>query len=447
MAAMQVLQRWLLGGGWFIAASASVPAQQWGTPAPIAAPDFSVIQLDATIVMDRFGGAIAAWSQQSAGPQAAFQRVGGGWSAAQKLSGPKSFALDTTVAVGANGTAVALWVDVIPGRYGRTQMEAATLVPGGSQFSSADVLTPTDPTLSQPQVAVDGDGGVIAAWLHFDGTHRRVQVVERPAGGNWSTPFDLSSATKDAAWPRLAVDRNGHAVLAWLSTTPGSTSGRIEVALRTGGGLWSLPRGVSALTTNLWNPQVAIDATGRGAVVWEENSAIMAATQAGHRAPFMAPVQLSAVGEPSNWPSLAVDDAGHLAVAYSALLAPPVATHATRVVTRAAGASTWSAPRTLSDATLWWLEDVGPPQVAASADGSLLIVTWEDNLTTMVRAATYGAFFAGGKAWGPAQTIANDALWNDPLPVAAGPAGSARVLFANALSRYQSQLNALPLGK
>lgn len=428
-------------------AGPQAPAQQWGLPTPIAAPDFSVIQLDATVVMDRFGGAIAAWSQQSAGPQAAFQRAGGSWSTPTKLSGPKSFALDTTVAVGADGTAVALWVDVIPGRYGRTQMEASTLLPGATSWSSADVLSPIDKTLSQPQVAIDGRGNALVTWLHSDGTHLRVQAVERPAGGSWSAPVDLSSPSTNAGRPQLAIDALGHAVVAWRSSSSGGAPHRIEVALRSGDGRFTAPRTISAPANGVWGPQVAIDAFGRSAVVWEAGGAVLAATQSVRGGAFSSPLQLSAVGETSDSAALAADDAGNLVVAFRALLAPPIATHATRVVTRAAGATTWTAPRTLSGTSLWWMEDVGPPQVAASADGSLLLVTWEDNLSTMVRAASYGAFFVGGKAWGPAQTIADDALWDDPLPVAAGPNGSARVLFARALSHYQSQLNALPLGR
>ncbi len=429
-----------------VALGGTASAQNWGAPVPIAKPDFSVIQLDATVVMDRFGGTIAAWSQQSAGPQAAIKRAGSPWSAVTKLSGPKSTALDTSVAVGRDGTAVAIWVDIIPGRYGRTEIEAATLLPGAAVWGAPETLSPTDPSLSQAHVAIDGQGNVVATWLHSDGVHLRVQAVERPLGGSWSLPRDISDASNHALLPQLAMNANGVAIAVWQSAAVGYTPSRLDAAVRSGAGSWSSPIHVTAIGTNVWNPQVVIDELGRGAIAWNENGAIMTATQARRGTMFSAPALVSVAAEWSDSPALATDDAGNLIVAWSALLAPPLSTHATKVATRPALGGSFSSPRQLSDTRFFAIEDVGPPQVAASGDGSVIVVTWEDNVTLGVRAATYGKLFgAGGKWWSPAQTLARSGLWNDPIPVAAGPDGIARVLFANGLSHYQTQLNAIAL--
>ena len=69
-----------------------------------------------------------------------------------------------------------------------------------------------------PQVAVDGQGSAVAVWYASTSDGVVVQSATRLAGGSWRGPIDLSSGSRNAGAPQLAVGAQGTAVAVWEST-------------------------------------------------------------------------------------------------------------------------------------------------------------------------------------------------------------------------------------
>src|SRR4051794_2283988 len=83
----------------------------------------------------------------------------------------------------------------------------------GSVYGAPFAL-PAPGVASQPQVAVDPDGAMVAVWVDAAG---RVLAAEAPAGGTFGAPLVLS-ATGRARDPQIAVAASGAVVVAWLQS-------------------------------------------------------------------------------------------------------------------------------------------------------------------------------------------------------------------------------------
>ncbi len=91
---------------------------------------------------------------------------------------------------------------------------------------------------SWSQVGMDANGDATAVWTRSDGLQFVAQAAERPVGGIWGVPVDLSGAGGNAESVTLAVDPAGDAVAAWKLRLSGSEA--IETAYKPAGGVWEL---------------------------------------------------------------------------------------------------------------------------------------------------------------------------------------------------------------
>ncbi|HEX4669760.1 MAG TPA: hypothetical protein VH275_07295 [Solirubrobacterales bacterium] len=68
------------------------------------------------------------------------------------------------------------------------------------------------------RLVVDSRGNATAIWEGYDpshGTTFAIQAAERPPGGAWSRPTDISRRTKGLGGPQIAVDPQGRATAIW----------------------------------------------------------------------------------------------------------------------------------------------------------------------------------------------------------------------------------------
>ena len=163
-----------------------------------------------------------------------------------------------------------------------------------------------------PSVALGSGGEAIAAWIRRpDGSARRagrVQLATRSAGERgWSRPRTLSGP--GASTPRPALNKDGDALAAWAN-------GRLLLgALRRGpDGRWA-PQRVTATGGPVQRIAVAVDAGGRGTVLWSERRGsghlVRLATRASPRAGWSVRSPRLAVPGPEA-PALALGARGAL---------------------------------------------------------------------------------------------------------------------------------------
>src|SRR5207248_670883 len=130
------------------------------------------------------------------------------------------------------------------------------------------VRTFSDPNQAAeaPQVAVDANGNAMVVWGLFDGTNWRIQARRRSASGTLSSVRTLSRAREGSAYPDVAVDTHGNAVVVWQFD---DITTQIQTRGRSASGILSPVHPVSDPSQSAYKPQVAVDAGGNAVAVWE----------------------------------------------------------------------------------------------------------------------------------------------------------------------------------
>ncbi len=85
---------------------------------------------------------------------------------------------------------------------------------------------------SSPVTGVDAEGGAVVAWRETDAGKYRIHVATRTRRGFLGPSQILSPAGVDAGAPKLAVARDGSAVVGWTQDRPGAEPNGIYTAVR-----------------------------------------------------------------------------------------------------------------------------------------------------------------------------------------------------------------------
>ena len=134
-----------------------------------------------------------------------------GWTPTVQLSAAGQPAWDADVAYSASGSAVIAW-----GRYDGAQYVAQAVIRNADgTLGSIRTLATSDQPLGGPKAGIDADGNALLAWTRWDGTDFRVQARTLPPVGALGLTQSLSNAGQDASAPELAVNQDGHGVIAW----------------------------------------------------------------------------------------------------------------------------------------------------------------------------------------------------------------------------------------
>jgi hypothetical protein len=291
--------------GLMVAASAAAAAPTWLAPLELSAagqdasrPEVAIDQQsNATAVWERFNG--SNWIIQSAE-----RPVGGGWSEPVDLTAPGHDAKFSQVAVDEQGNTTAVWESFNGSNW---IIQSAERPVGGAWSAPVDLSSAGQDALIT-KVAVDPLGNATAVWRRFNGSNWIIQSAERQAGGAWSAPVDLSAAGQDAKFPEMTVDPLGNATAVWRRFN--GSNWIIQSAERPVGGAWSAPVDLSAAGQDAGSPQVAVDPEGGATAIWQRFNIIQSAERAGGGS-WSGPVNLSAAGQEVRFPQVAIDSQGN----------------------------------------------------------------------------------------------------------------------------------------
>ncbi len=123
-----------------------------------------------------------------------------------------------------------------------------------------------------PQIAVDGNGNALAAWVQYDGTRTNIWANRFSAGSGWGTAQLIETDNKGSAYsPQIAFDGSGNAIAVWQQsdgTRANIWANRYTAAT----GAW----GTAALietddTGGAYGPQIAFDGSGNAIAVWYQS--------------------------------------------------------------------------------------------------------------------------------------------------------------------------------
>ena len=220
----------------------------------------------------------AAWPASKTGSSG-----GGGWGGGTGISpvnqpDPTRGAQVADVAVNASGVAIAAW-----DQYTYNYSFGATIgaaVQGGGRWGSPFSFYCDGATCMNPRVAVAADGTIAVSWTAEDSyvsataPQRRAQVAVRPAGSTtWTTTNAGDGSAGGVAIPLfvpIAFDASGNLTAAWTTLAGGYAI--LQTATRPATtGQWPAPTTlVSGATT--YSPSLAVNAKGDVAIVYTVSS-------------------------------------------------------------------------------------------------------------------------------------------------------------------------------
>ncbi len=352
-------------------ATASVfAARAWSSPTNVSGPGLHVIR--PRIAVDARGEAVAVWRRfddKHSFIQAASRPPGGTWSAPTTISASRreSDVAEPQLAISASGEAVAVWgLNVerehqYPGRV----IQAASRPPGGT-WSAPTTLSAKRSFANEPQIAIDDGGEAVAVWERYP----FIEGASRPPGGAWSAPSKVSKKGRSGGFPDLAINGAGEAVAVWDSYDSTGNAPIIQSASRSPGGNWTARANLSAVRQEAAFPQVAIDATGAAVVVWESKFTVIQSVSRPPGGRWSAVQNLSRV--PRRPTALSAPFAGDPQIAVNAA-GEAVAVWDRDAVIQSASRSpggTWSKPTNISAKSAIGFE----PQVAVDASGGAVVV-------------------------------------------------------------------------
>jgi hypothetical protein len=179
----------------------------FGTPQPLTAQGRESAY-DPEFVAGADGSLRLVWSRRTTSRGRPV--IGSVYGAPFALPAP-GVASQPRVAVDADGTTVAVWLDAAAGRV------LAAQAPAGGSFGAPAILSGAG-RARDPQVTVTASGAVVAAWLETAGAGNTVLAALRPRGGAFGPAVQVAEPAQGAFAPRLAATSAGETLVAWVNT-------------------------------------------------------------------------------------------------------------------------------------------------------------------------------------------------------------------------------------
>lgn len=131
--------------------------------------------------------------------------------------------------------------------------------------------TPSPGVPRTPDVAVDAQGRAVVVWLQAQGGADRVWARRFDPATGWAPAEVLDSLVVGITYaPRVAVHRNGSALVAWLRESEAGAQVMSRAFLPGQG--WGPERELDTSPGAAISPAVALDGQGRGVVVWPQSN-------------------------------------------------------------------------------------------------------------------------------------------------------------------------------
>jgi hypothetical protein len=223
------------------------------------------------VAVDADGDAIVVWSQDGVNKTISKARArtrAGALRPVQTISNNTegASALFAKVEMAPGGDAVFAWEQTTATVTSQIQTRTRTATGTLGQIRAL-----SGPEAALPQLAVADNGGAVFAWQRKGPAVTQIEARARSAAGALSPVQALSSATHNAAEPRVAVDADGDAAFAWEA--PDATTGkfRIHGRTRSSAGALGTVRLLSDASADAHDGQVGMAADGTAVFAWRRN--------------------------------------------------------------------------------------------------------------------------------------------------------------------------------
>jgi len=293
------------------------PGAGWGTPGSVETVMGGLG--GPVLAVDPAGHVTAVWTANNGTVRSARHTAGTGWTTPGSIEADTGTAASVQVVVDHDGSATAAWVQHDGSRWNAWSNRYTS----GGGWGTALLLESSDAgDAGTPHVAVDPDGRVTAVWVERDepavGVPFHIWSARYIPGEGWGTPVLIGNAEESAGNIDIAVDPNGSATAVWQQA---NVSGNDIWSNRyTLGGGWGTPVLVEQEAGDARAPRVVVDSDGIATVAWLQPDGQWQSITANRYTPgegWGTPVLIeTADGEDADSHSLAVDPDGRVTVVW-----------------------------------------------------------------------------------------------------------------------------------
>jgi hypothetical protein len=222
---------------------------------------------DSSPAVDESGDVAVGFTREDAAGAivwAAFKPGGGAWQRAVNLSPPGETAFDISIAMRADGSAVALWTQSGEGHLAMRSAATGTWAEQPSPLTSYAVKA----------LIADSAGDVVAAWQADN-----VMVSELPAGSDaWQAPLAIPSTQPGLQTFTIGFDSGRGLVAVWGTGVDYDSGALAASRLPAGASSWTQPATLSVVQGLLWTGHTAIDPDGDAVAIYETPNGASVAT-------------------------------------------------------------------------------------------------------------------------------------------------------------------------
>jgi hypothetical protein len=406
-------------------AAASVTGPTWQHAVTVAPAGGATVTPQ--IAVNARGDAAASWSETVNGKLAvrsATRPAGQAWNTPNPYpSGP---VVDTPrTGIDDSGQVYSLWAAPVNQKQ---PLWLAITAPGG-----ASAVSKLSDLAAAPDLAVNGHGDAVAAWITRGSNGYLIVAAFRPAGGSFGSPSALTPALPGGPLQLdVAIDSHGDALVAW------NVAGAVAAATRPVAGDWGSAQALSSPKEVGYSPRAALDDAGGATVVWQSNSQkygydVIEGAEGSVAGGFAKLHEIAAEGKNTD-PSLAVGADGFAVLTF---LRDNGGHEVTQAATRTAPGAAWSSAGSLSPAG----KNADAPAVAVDGAGNALVV-WDQK--AVVGNLAYGSSLRAGGSWSPPHPLDTPASAATAPQVAFDGAGDAVAAFTNGYPIETANYDAAP---
>jgi hypothetical protein len=360
-----------------------------------------------TAVTDTAGNALAApmvWS---------FTVADGSWAAAQQIDSTANVSNLPEQAIDVNGNVIAVW-----------HQDGGTGIPDiwANRYSAANG------TWSMPQLLENDPGYAFNYALSMDAAGNAIAVWDQETADNatfipkiWARRYDatndtwgpaemISDSAGEGIIPSVAMDPGGSAIVVWEQDDP---MGGVDIRASrysVGSGTWSASALVENSLGSAFSPSIAMDASGNGIVVWEQEGVpdsfvfdISANRYSAATDTWGTQVLLETSALEAFSPKIAIQAGGDAVVIWEQKSVAGTFENDVRANVYSAGADAWDMAVTLDTAA----DDAQQPQVGIDAAGNAT-ATWRQDVGVGENSILANRRPVGGP-WGTAVLLENSA--------------------------------------
>jgi hypothetical protein len=140
---------------------------------------------------------------------------------------------------------------------------------GGDGGTAISNISDNSGDSSSPRLVVDKDNGLHLVWFDLSTGTNQIMYAEKTPDSGWTEPLNLSNSFSNSRSPKMVVDNQGTTHVVWHEYADGKF--RFFYSQKPKGGTWSEPYDVTSKREASTYPALALDSQGLVHLVWEED--------------------------------------------------------------------------------------------------------------------------------------------------------------------------------